>query len=62
LVERLDMCHGHELIGHNHISEKTYSEALKQWGELTLVGLLTLWLLRSGVLADERGAHAGPAT
>jgi 4-carboxymuconolactone decarboxylase len=32
----------HELIGQHRLGEETYSEALKQWGEPTLVELLTL--------------------
>jgi 4-carboxymuconolactone decarboxylase len=31
-----------ELIGQHRLSDETYSDALKQWGEPTMVELLTL--------------------
>jgi 4-carboxymuconolactone decarboxylase len=32
----------HELIGQHRLSDETYAAALKQWGEPTVVELLTL--------------------
>ena len=32
----------HELIGQHRLSDETYSDGLRQWGEPTMVELLTL--------------------
>ena len=63
MVERLDKYDGHELISQYQLREKTYSEALKQWGESTLVELLTLVGYFALVCWLMNVAHTpGPAT